>query len=433
MYTIEQHKRKEIMKLDSISESAKFDLPIEPNKMMLDLKESESGSAKKVLVVEVDAIHEGLTANYNYYTQYGLKEGLKTWTHPYKKPVLTHHNQYSGEAIGRIAEARELTSSESKSGRNGLRFVLEISDPDAIEKVLDGRYQTVSIGSQTNKATCNICQTDRTKEWCEHWKGESYDGVECHFILGTIHGKEVSFVNTPADEDAGSVSYSFKESATTGSVLLTGESEIYDIKNDWVNLYESYSEQAKQKHKELFNERFKIGDDKENAEMKELAEFLEGKVGSSEKDKVKSYIESLESKANESEKLLAVASTKTISLESQIAQAQTEKEDLVKENDNLKQQMHLSLAEKVVDMKILLRKPDAIAESKEEHLKKYTEKSKDVLESLHEELSKEVSTMNEHVEPGSVKNPAKSSNGEKEEHSSINESIELLGRAWANK
>ena len=432
VYTLEQHKNKELIKVGKIEESASFMMPIKVKSSQFEFTESEGSNDKKVLVVELDAIHEGVTANLNHYTQYGLREGLHSWTAPYPKPVLTHHNQYDGEPVGRIVKARELAAAESRAGRSGLRFTIEVSDKDAIEKVLDGRYSTVSIGSQTDKVTCNICHTDRTQEWCEHWKGETYDGIECHHVLGTIYGKEVSFVNVPADESAGAVSFEFKDPAFAESALLTSESAIYDIKNVGVNLYESYSPDQKEDYKKQFAHRFGGEQTKENESMKELAEFLEGKVGSSDKEKVKKYIESLEEKKEGAEKLLAVASTKTISLESQIEQAKTEKEDLVKENDDLKQAIHKNLAEKIVDMKIKLRKADAIAETKEQHLEKYTSKAKDVLESLHEELEAEMASFNKQQDPGSVSDPtgAKQTK-ENEQAMTAEESISLLGRAWA--
>lgn|GEM_PF-3337899 len=164
------------------------------------LNESAKGKPKK-LIVQIEAIHVGRTRNFTYYTKEGLTAGLESWTSPRQKPVLTHHNDVDGEPIGRIlkAEFHDVTM----SGKPGLMFTVEITDPVAIEKVLDGRYQTVSIGANTDKVTCNICGTDRTQEWCEHYPGENYEDQTCHFIIGTTYGREVSYVNVPADEYAG--------------------------------------------------------------------------------------------------------------------------------------------------------------------------------------------------------------------------------------
>lgn len=174
-------------------------------------KKDEDGREK--LIVTMEAIHVGKTRNGTYYTEKGLREGIDSWTRPYNKPVLTHHNSRDGEPIGRILSAK--FEEKTLSGRAGLVFEVEISDKEAVEKVKDGRYSTVSIGGHTDSVVCNCCGTDRMNEWCEHYPGEVYDGQECHFIIGTTFGEEVSYVNTPADIHAGNVAVStVKESAT---------------------------------------------------------------------------------------------------------------------------------------------------------------------------------------------------------------------------
>lgn len=168
------------------------------------LEESEGEKKREKLIVQLEAIHVGKTRNHTWYTAEGLKAGLATWTSPYNKPVLTHHESHRGEPIGRIMSAQFQDSMQS--GRAGLLFEVEITDPEAIEKVKDGRYSTVSIGGHTDKVTCNCCGTDRTQEWCEHYPGETYDGIQCHFIIGETYGEEVSYVNVPADINAGNIS-----------------------------------------------------------------------------------------------------------------------------------------------------------------------------------------------------------------------------------
>lgn len=168
------------------------------------LEESEGDKQREKLIVQLEAIHVGKTRNHTWYTAEGLKAGIDTWTKPYNKPVLTHHDSHNGEPIGRILSAQ--FEQTLQSGRAGLLFEVEITDKDAIEKVKDGRYTTVSIGGHTNKVTCNCCGTDRTQEWCEHYPGETYDEVQCHFIIGETYGEEVSYVNVPADINAGNIS-----------------------------------------------------------------------------------------------------------------------------------------------------------------------------------------------------------------------------------
>ena len=84
-----------------------------------------------------------------------------------------------------------------------IKLTLHITDPDAAQKVLDGRYSTVSIGAETNSATCSICGQDIVQSgFCGHWRGNTYDGEVCRWILGDLWFQEVSFVNVPADQHA---------------------------------------------------------------------------------------------------------------------------------------------------------------------------------------------------------------------------------------
>lgn len=216
IYSLEEHNSQRKV-LNKITESlGVIDRDTIESKFVL--AESEGQPKREKLIVELEAIHVGKTKNHTYYTQEGLTAGIQSWTQPYNKPVLTHHDSRRGEPIGRILSAR--FEKNTKSGRPGLIFETEITDKDAIEKVKDGRYSTVSIGGHTDKVTCNCCGTDRTQEWCEHYPGETYDGIQCHFIIGETYGEEVSYVNVPADENAGNVVVtSVTESAGADPIL----------------------------------------------------------------------------------------------------------------------------------------------------------------------------------------------------------------------
>lgn len=161
-----------------------------------------NGEEKKDLKVVIKAIHAGRTGNEHIFKadkikgSEELKSGVVSFTKPYYKPMLTHHNTRS-EPVGRIVNAYY---SEEEGGMAVIEVI--VSDPDAIEKVKDGRYNTVSIGAKTNSATCNICGTDVLKEYCSHRRGEEYDGVICGWELGDLWFYECSFVNVPADENA---------------------------------------------------------------------------------------------------------------------------------------------------------------------------------------------------------------------------------------
>lgn len=149
----------------------------------------------------IEGIHAGMTKNFNYYSRGELERVVGTWLEPYLKPVLTHHNTHS-EPLGRVIDAK-VKRSRLKKGSYCTELTLKILDSDAQEKVRDGRYSTVSIGSTVTSAICSICGNDWAKNYCEHRKGRVYDGNKlCYWKLTLSEHSEVSFVNVPADEYA---------------------------------------------------------------------------------------------------------------------------------------------------------------------------------------------------------------------------------------
>lgn len=198
----------------------------------------KDGTIKK-LTVKIEATHSGII-NHNlwFYTPAGMRDGVGTFVSPYSKPVLTNHDVYS-DALGRVLAAeyeaypeegksglddsidsvsyadkiKEFTKSEmflndEYKGLGHIMLTVEITDAEAISKLIDGRYLTVSISGDTEQAVCSICNKDRKdvqdedKDGCEHYRGDVYDGETAYLIAGAMSFKEVSFVNTPADENA---------------------------------------------------------------------------------------------------------------------------------------------------------------------------------------------------------------------------------------
>ena len=171
------------------------------------------------LVPEIRAIHEGYTKNGHGYKaeklrgSESLKSGIHSWTLPFPKPVLVNHDMLV-DPLGRVEMAQFQTVED---GRGCNVLYPRIVDEDAIVKVLDGRYRTVSIKADTDEARCSICGTDWTKkEPCEHLRNQWYvpgsdepveastPGAEqCKLDLGELWFKEVSFLNNPSDMDAG--------------------------------------------------------------------------------------------------------------------------------------------------------------------------------------------------------------------------------------
>jgi hypothetical protein len=444
------------------------------------LSESAKGKPKK-LIVQMEAIHVGRTKNYTFYTKEGLSAGVNSWTTPYNKPVLTHHNDYDGEPIGRILKAE--FSESTRSGKAGLIFTVEITDPDAIEKVLDGRYQTVSIGASTDKVTCNICGTDRTKEWCDHWPGEEYEGQTAHFIIGTTFGREVSYVNTPADEFAGNFSVeAVHEDQQSGGSTNSQESvhaEIFQIAEGLfqnirypdVNLYESLSEDMKATIKSLltFEERSNQNmDEDQNTQTPETpvqegeqpaapgapvqegeqnqpavpeagAPVQEGEQTPATPTGAPATLETPVSEAVDANKVAEMQRTITNlvlekqRLEARVNEMDQENKRLLKENAELHAAAHKALAEKVVDLKRSLNKPDVVGVEREEAIANHAARTKESLENTLQDLLLEAKQ--QRPEPGSVTNPGYS--GEESEEGdkqiSIAEATNILSSMFSAK
>lgn len=153
------------------------------------------------LIIEIAAIHEGMTANYNFYSAEALKGALESWVQPYPKPVILNHDT-STEPLGRIMAARMETESD---GTPYTKLQVAVKDPSAIAKVMDQRYLTGSVGGRAEEALCSVCEADWAKASifeapCKHSRGKTYKGKMAYLKLGELSFKEYSFVNVPADQ-----------------------------------------------------------------------------------------------------------------------------------------------------------------------------------------------------------------------------------------
>ncbi len=179
------------------------------------LSDSDGVKEGYSLVCDVDATHSGTLINNRVYPPDSMRKGIKSWTKPYKKPVLVNHDD-TMDPVGRVIKAkyeqtpRAIRTMDYKpilnksDGYGYQRLTLKVTDPKAINKILDGRYDTVSVRMTTNHAWCSVCNSDWSLEGpCDHMPGKKYDGELAYFVTGDLSYKEVSFVNIPADEFAG--------------------------------------------------------------------------------------------------------------------------------------------------------------------------------------------------------------------------------------
>lgn len=176
---------------------------------LLDLEGAEFSEAANTGVknwsTRIRSIHAGTTRNFHTYLAEELEKSVEKWFKPYGKPLLRNHDIES-EPMGRVREADYIRFSDHDGV---LELVFNVPDEEAIQKIRDQRYATVSVGVRSSNVCCSICGTnwfdDEADELCDHTPGRKYvdetTGEEkiCTMVIRDIDPVECSFVNLPAD------------------------------------------------------------------------------------------------------------------------------------------------------------------------------------------------------------------------------------------
>lgn len=207
---------------------------------MVVFRDSLIGASRKGLLVTFDLSHSGRKINNRIYPPWGQRDGAESWTEPFRRPIIINHDS-SRDPIGRFVKVwweslevqaidhlgdisaylkvkQALDSNDPQRiyrtySKYGLfkdknwpgvgKLVAQalITDKDAIEKFLDGRYLTFSAGSRTNAYTCMLCGAGwHTGDICDHRPGHAdEDGLTAYFMTGLFLGDEGSVVNMPGD------------------------------------------------------------------------------------------------------------------------------------------------------------------------------------------------------------------------------------------
>lgn len=190
-----------------------------------------SSSTTPQLHITIRATHSGYLLNGRVYPGSGVRDGAGSWlsiedggTAGYSKPILLHHDDRT-DAIGRVISQKFIqlwhgpkfendwkTPEQGINPGSGLIILgADILDQDAQQKILDGRYKTVSTGQTSDQLNCSICGADWIKTHvfmnempCDHRPGETYEIddkiYQCYFVTGLMDYLECSFVNIPANE-----------------------------------------------------------------------------------------------------------------------------------------------------------------------------------------------------------------------------------------
>ena len=151
---------------------------------------------------------------------------MQSWVEPYPKPIILNHDLNS-EPIGRVMAAR---MDKEEDGSSFVRLQIAITDPVAVQKVMDKRYLTGSVGGRAGKAVCSISGDDLANldesgkpKMARFKRGQVYKGKLAFIDMQDISFKEYSFVNQPADSKS-----------SVRSVTTPGSNAVSTSDSQWV-------------------------------------------------------------------------------------------------------------------------------------------------------------------------------------------------------
>jgi len=123
-----------------------------------EIKDSFENIEEESVIVDIEATHGGYSNLNNYYYKVdGMKEYVDTWLAAGGRPYLVGHDM-KGENKGRVQDA-EFVSTGDTTGFHALDVM--IADEKEVERIIDGRSLTVSVGSvPVEPVECSICKHD---------------------------------------------------------------------------------------------------------------------------------------------------------------------------------------------------------------------------------------------------------------------------------
>lgn len=168
---------------------------------LVDAIKKDPTKRPSLIDVTFEATHSGKNLNFFQYDSAELEKGSYTWKAPYAKPLIKNHD-IEQEPIGRVHDF-SFGPSELVEGKDTINVTFRVSDADAIDKFLDGRYRTMSIGASIENVRCNVCGKDILKDgemkFCGHMRGQKYGTEMAYWTAKDFTYKEGSVVNAPAD------------------------------------------------------------------------------------------------------------------------------------------------------------------------------------------------------------------------------------------
>lgn len=306
----------------------------ESNFSPFSLKESMntlSTISKESVMVDIEGIHVGPTRNYTWYTEEALKGSIPTWTKPYERPLILHHNEKDGKIIGRVLNA-DYTDVNTRSKTGALIFTCNVADPEGKAGVKDGRLKTVSIGVLAHDVRCSICGHIISEHGeCEHERGAVYDGETCYWMIYKMEAKELSYVIVPSDIYAHNLKiYSpTKEGNNIIENLEEGVLGVAKLKDLTESTETVIVEDANKKEAKKVTEPKEEG----KAEKEETVDTLKETIAELEKviKDLKAELEDVKKEAKEAKELKDVAEEELIAANTQLKEFAVEQVLLLRE------------------------------------------------------------------------------------------------------
>lgn len=307
----------------------------------LDLSEAAGSSVidPNSIMVEIEGIHAApfATRNYTRYTPNCLKKSVASWTNPYRRPLIKHHNEEDGEIIGRICEAKYITKN-TRSETPALLFTVNIPGEQAKADVKSGLLETTSIGVIAHSVKCSICGQELANgETCEHERGAIYNGETCYWDIHEMEAKELSYVIVPSDMYAKNIDI-YPATASNSKVKAFAESLNQDLnltKGDITDMPEDLKVKLQESEAKV------TALTQEVTELKETATQTSEKIAELEKtnsdlttfkESLEQELEGLKTEKNDLTQKMTESAQMREGLEAQVAEVKAELKEALVQN-----------------------------------------------------------------------------------------------------
>lgn len=302
-------------------------------------------------IATIKATHAGyVNGNNSFYPEEDMAKAVASWTYPYNKPILTHHDSLS-DAIGYVIEAKYVPltpDGDSDSPRGYIELKADIGDSIAAEKIEKRIYNTVSIGATASNVECSVCDHSISEDGlCEHVRGKTYKGKKAYWRVGDITYKECSYVNKPADGFASTTSIEEAPSIST-TTMINNEDGHKKL------VFTFADNEGDGKTKDHINNEVKM-DKVTLTQLLEDREDLRAHIDAKLADKEREYKDQTQGSKALGEKVETLETT-VADKDKEITSLKSQIEKLEEDSNKLRDKVHDNLVDRVYEKQVSLQK-----------------------------------------------------------------------------